>query len=338
MLMNTNIDVTGIVLETSRLILRPWKMEDLADFYEYAKDPKTGPMAGWTPHQSEQESLGILQRFVEGKKTFAIVYKENNKVIGSLGIEKYDEERMPKLKDLRCRELGFVLSRDYWGRKLMPEAVKKVIERLFMEIGLDAIMCGHYTFNSQSARVQEKCGFKFYSASTHYSLSEDKEIPTVENIIYFKDWVRDNVIFESKELDEDTIDQLIELSRIWEKEDITNGYRENTVEDLKTPLITASINGKIIGYAFGHFFKQEKKISYAKIGDDCFDIDEIYVLPRYRNLGIGERILKEIENMVKDKCDFITLGTSTKDYEKILDFYIKKSGMTFHSAHLYKKI
>ena len=50
------------------------------------------------------------------------------------------------------------------------------------------------------------------------------------------------------------------------------------------------------------------------------------------------KILEEIENMVKDKCDFITLGTSTKDYEKILGFYIKKSGMTFHSAHLYKKV
>ena len=336
--MNVNIDVSDVILETPRLILRPWKKEDLSDFYQYAKDPKVGPMAGWPPHQNPEVSQTILKRFIEEKKTFALVYKENDKVIGSLGIEKYDEERLPKLKDQRCRELGFVLGRDYWGRQLMPEAVLRVIQWLFMDIGLDAITCGHYTFNSQSARVQEKCGFKFYSASTHYSLSEDKEIPTVENIIYFKDWVRDNVAFESKELDEDTIDQLIGLSRIWEKEDITNGYRENTVEDLKTPLITASINGKIIGYAFGHFFEQEKKISYAKTGDKCFDIDEIYVLPHFRNLGIGERILEEIENMVKDKCDFITLGTSTKDYEKILGFYIKKNGMTFHSAHLYKKI
>ncbi len=44
----------------------------------------------------------------------------------------------------------------------MPEAVKCVINYLFDDCNLDFIICGHYLFNKQSQRVQEKCGFKAY--------------------------------------------------------------------------------------------------------------------------------------------------------------------------------
>ena len=82
--MNANIDITGVVLETERLILRPWTLEDLDDFYEYAKNPDVGPKAGWYPHKNKEESLEILNRFIDNKKTFCIVYKENNKAISKI--------------------------------------------------------------------------------------------------------------------------------------------------------------------------------------------------------------------------------------------------------------
>ena len=130
--MNAQFDITGITLETERLILRPWTYDDLDDFYEYASNPDVGPMAGWEPHKDKQASLEILKRFVEHKKTFAIVYKENMKAIGSLGIEFYElEDKLTEFKDLQGRSIGYVLSKDYWGRGLMPEAVKAVIDFLF---------------------------------------------------------------------------------------------------------------------------------------------------------------------------------------------------------------
>ena len=92
--MNVKIDITGLVLKTKRLTLRPFELNDLDDFYEYAKVDGVGQMAGWTPHKNKEESLEILNRFIEGKKTFAIVY--NNKVIGSLGIEMYPESELPE--------------------------------------------------------------------------------------------------------------------------------------------------------------------------------------------------------------------------------------------------
>ena len=155
--MNVEIDISNVTLKTKRLILRPWKLTDLDDFFEYASVDGVGQMAGWEPHKSKDESLEILNRFIEGKKTFALEY--NGKVIGSLGIERYPENVFKEYQDLKGREIGYVLSKDYWGQGLMPEAVKEVIRYCFEELNLDFLACGHFVSNNQSRRVQEKCGF-----------------------------------------------------------------------------------------------------------------------------------------------------------------------------------
>lgn len=161
--MNLEFKINGKILETDRLILRAFKLEDIDDFYEYASVPDVGEMAGWNHHKDKDESLIILSRFIESDKTFAILLKENKKVIGSLGVEKYnDEDKLEEFKDYKGREIGFVLSKDYWGKGIMKEAVDRVIEYLFDEIGLDFLICGHFEWNKQSRRVQEKCGFKPY--------------------------------------------------------------------------------------------------------------------------------------------------------------------------------
>lgn len=143
-------------LETERLILRPWKIEDVDDFYEYAKKTNVGPSAGWEPHKDKEVSLKILQSFIKKDEVRAIVYKENDKVIGSLGVHN-DKKR----EGIRAKMIGYVLSDTYLGRGLMPEAVKEVIKHLFEEENTDIISCYHYPFNIQSKRVIEKCGFKY---------------------------------------------------------------------------------------------------------------------------------------------------------------------------------
>ena len=161
--MNANIDISDVIIKTERLILRPWRESDLHDFFEYASVPGVGEAAGWSHHETKEESKTILDMFINEKKTFAIEY--NGKAIGSIGIEKYNEEIMPELDDNSGREIGFVLSKDHWGKGLMPEAVTAVIEWLFNEIGLDFIVCGHFPNNLRSKKAQEKCGFKPYKMS-----------------------------------------------------------------------------------------------------------------------------------------------------------------------------
>lgn len=174
--MNVPIDITEVVLKTERLILRPWKLSDLEDFYDYAKVKGVGEMAGWKPHESIEESREILEMFASDKKTFAVVY--NGKAIGSVGIEEYNEDKFPEFSELKCREIGYALSKDHWGKGLMPEAVLEVIRYLFEEVGLDLIVCGHFIWNTQSDRVQEKCGFRHYGFSkyeTRINTIEDSE-------------------------------------------------------------------------------------------------------------------------------------------------------------------
>ena len=85
--MNADFDITGIRLESERLILREFEPSDVDDLFEYASVPGVGEMAGWPHHPNIEESKYRVNKFISEKHTFAIVYRENNKVIGSLGIE-----------------------------------------------------------------------------------------------------------------------------------------------------------------------------------------------------------------------------------------------------------
>lgn len=155
--MNKPIDITGVEIRTERLLLRPFRESDLEDLYEYCKVDGVGQMAGWKPHESMAESREILNHFLEGKKTFALEHE--GKVIGSLGVEKYNEYFFPQLSPYQGRSIGYVLSKAYWGRGLMPEAVKAVKEWLFETQQLDFVNVGHFHWNKQSARVIQKSGF-----------------------------------------------------------------------------------------------------------------------------------------------------------------------------------
>lgn len=172
--MNAQIDISRIILKTDRLILRPWRQEDLDDFYEYASVDGVGQMAGWLPHESKEVTQTILDSFITHKKTFAL--ELDGKVIGSLGIENYKEDEFPELDKLRGRSIGYVLSKDFWGRGLMPEAVKAVQQYLFEDAGLDFLLVSHYVWNGQSRRVIQKSGFRYLKTitlNTRYDTVED---------------------------------------------------------------------------------------------------------------------------------------------------------------------
>ena len=180
--MNAEIDVTDVRIVTDRLILRPWTMADLNDFYEYARVEDVGQMAGWLPHKSIEESRQILSSFIEQKKTFALELRESGKVIGSLGVEELRPD--PVGEGRFGRELGYVLNKDYWGRGLMPEAVRAVISYCFSELGMDYLTCGHFLRNQRSRRVIEKAGFQYLRDGlyqTRYGTQEREALYILHN-------------------------------------------------------------------------------------------------------------------------------------------------------------
>lgn len=185
--MNAKIDISGVVLKSDRLVIRAWQASDLQDFYNYASVPGVGEMAGWKAHEDIAESKRILDKFIGDKSTLALEYQ--GKVIGSLGIDRYDEQQFPEFADLKARELGFVLAKEYWGQGLMPEAVNCVIDYLFTQVKLDLLLCGYFLPNKQSKRVQEKCHFQHYcdvDVKTSMGTSERTAI----NILTRETWAK----------------------------------------------------------------------------------------------------------------------------------------------------
>lgn len=182
--MDVKIDVTNIRLKTDRLILRPWTEDDLNDFYEYASVEGVGEMAGWRHHDSMETSQKVLQSFIVDKNVFAVVYKANGKVIGSVGLHESWADSIEEYSHLKIKEIGYALSKAYWGKGLMPEAVKKVAEFCFQQCELDAVTVGHFSDNIQSKRVIEKCGFQFVKQREYYAAQLDKSFLCMNYILY----------------------------------------------------------------------------------------------------------------------------------------------------------
>ena len=175
--MNAQINISNVILETDRLILRAWEITDLDDFFEYASVEGVGEKAGWEHHKSKDKSLEILKMFIEEKKVFAIVLKENQKVIGSIGIEELSEELDKDLDNLLGRELGYVLNKDYWNKGIMKEAVSKVVDYCFNTLKLNFLMASYFNHNIPSKKVLENLNFKFYKdiiIETRYNNIKEK--------------------------------------------------------------------------------------------------------------------------------------------------------------------
>lgn len=178
------MDITNTYLETQRLILRPFQETDAQDLYEYASIEGVGEAAGWKHHGSIEESQRILRKFIDGKNVFAVTLKQTGKVIGSLGIHASWTDSYDAYKHLNAKEIGYVLSKDYWGRGLMPEAVACAINFCFEKGGLDAVTCCHFVSNGQSRRVIEKSGFILKETGTFYAKQLGTTVDDLKYILY----------------------------------------------------------------------------------------------------------------------------------------------------------
>lgn len=165
-------------LETERLILRDWTIEDRFDLYDYAKSELVGPNAGWKPHESVEESIKIIEMFMAQGDVYAIELKAENKVIGGIGLHKrIPDESLSELKQL---EVGYVLNPNYWGQGIMPEAVAEVKKYAFETLDLDLLWCAHFDFNEKSKRVIEKTGFVYqFSKKKTLDLLDGREVTTL---------------------------------------------------------------------------------------------------------------------------------------------------------------
>jgi RimJ/RimL family protein N-acetyltransferase len=148
--------------QTKRLILRAWQESDAESLYKYAQNPNVGPIAGWQPHTSVENSLEIIKTVLSADETYAVVLKETGEAVGGAGIITSNSDfHSAEITKNEC-EIGYWIGEPFWGQGLIPEVVNELVRYAFENLRLTAVWCACFDGNEKSKRVQEKCGFVYH--------------------------------------------------------------------------------------------------------------------------------------------------------------------------------
>ncbi len=148
-----------MILKTHNLVLRPWMEDDAECLYHFAKNPNVGPIAGWPPHESVEDSLNIIKTIFSKKETYAIVYDDIP--VGCVGLLFHPDTN--HWWGEGAAEIGYWVGEQYQGRGYATEACEKLIKRAFDQLGVEEIYATYKKENSASKRVLEKLGFRYYA-------------------------------------------------------------------------------------------------------------------------------------------------------------------------------
>ncbi|HNW86664.1 MAG TPA: GNAT family protein [Candidatus Limiplasma sp.] len=141
-------------LQTERLVLRMFTPCDTVDVFAYAQSKVVGPMAGWQPHRSIEESRQVVEHFIHHGDVWAIVEKKSGRVIGSVGLHA-DLKREVE----NARMIGYALGEKYWGKGYATEAAAAVLRFAFEDLNCPVVSAYHFPGNRGSKHVIEKLGF-----------------------------------------------------------------------------------------------------------------------------------------------------------------------------------
>ena len=156
-------------IETERLILRTVTLDDAEAIFKWTSDPDVNKYMIYQLHTDIEITREWLKsRDVDGKDEFDLgfVLKETGELIGMGGIF-YKEE-------LNAWNLGYNLRKDYWGRGLVPEAIKAIIDYVDAKKGVNAIVGEFAKENTKSRRVMEKLGMTYWKDCVFTKLDGSK--------------------------------------------------------------------------------------------------------------------------------------------------------------------
>ena len=145
-------------MQTERLLLRRWEDADAEALFKYASDPDVGTRAGWPPHQSVEDSLTVIKDIFQKYPMWAIVLKDTNEPIGSIGYLTQAESNIP-IGENDC-EVGYWVAKPYWNKGICTEALRLLLDYCQNEKHFDNIWADYFTKNPASGRVMQKCGFE----------------------------------------------------------------------------------------------------------------------------------------------------------------------------------
>lgn len=325
-------------IETERLILRRYRTEDAADMYNnWASDTEVTKFLSWPTHTSVDLTKKILTQWVsyyEDGKTYnwGITLKGDDRVIGNIAVVERDERTC-------SYEIGYCLGKAYWGKGIMPEALRAVISYLFEgESDLMRIYATHDLRNMKSGRVMQKAGMHFDGILR----GSKKNIHGIHDTAYYSVLRSDLVTQEQYEAlfgemypkffeneyvrnipeDEVVSEQILRLQEFepdcYEKffrENVTFGYYNGDIEELRRAVAT------VVGH-WPQFFNENSRIYCGfvdgKVASFCLieDFGERVVngmkwkiggpgcvgtLKEFRNRGIGLSMIRNVTQILREE-------------------------------------
>ena len=155
-------------LETERLVLRPFKIEDAEDMFKnYCNSDEVCKYLPWDPHGNVENTKAYLNTFLDNYKNtenffrWAIVLKEINEVVGVIDYHQFDTDNN------NCA-IGYCLGKEFWNKGIMAEAGNAVVEFIFENTNTERLEGIHVVENIGSGRVMQKLGMKFEGISRRY--------------------------------------------------------------------------------------------------------------------------------------------------------------------------
>ena len=284
-------------IETKRLLLRPFQENDAEAFFACCQNPNLGNNAGWPPHRTLEESHRILHStFINQEGIWAMILKETQQLIGSVGIIPD-----PKRENPQVRMLGYWLDETYWGKGYMTESVQGVLKYGFEKLKLSLITATCYPHNKCSQKVLKKNGF-IYEGTLHQA-----EL-TYNGNIY------DHQCYYLPGISQPTPEDYEEILHVWETS-VRHTHDFLTEEDIQfyKPLmqehylpvvelfVIRNANGKIA--------------AFMGLSDEL--IEMLFVHPDEQGKGYGKRLIE----YARDKKQMDKVDVNEQN-EKALQFYL----------------
>ncbi|MDW7739320.1 MAG: GNAT family N-acetyltransferase [Bacillota bacterium] len=168
--------------------MRKLDISDAQDVFDYASDPKVSKYLTWDRHKSIDESIEYIRKALDRYEKdeageWAVILRDINKMIGAIGFVQLDPHNF-------CGTIGYVIGSKYWGKGLMTEAVRKLIDFAFSEMGLNRIEAYHAIDNEASGRVMQKAGMSFEGVLRQKMFAKEKFWDVREYAVIKDDWGR----------------------------------------------------------------------------------------------------------------------------------------------------
>lgn len=287
--------------ETERLILRPWDEADAESLYEYAKDDRVGPIAGWPPHTSVENSREVMKNVLSAPETYAVCLKEDNKAIGSIGlmIGKQSNLDLPENEG----EIGYWIGVPFWGQGLIPEATRELIRHAFADLHLETLWCGYFDGNEKSKRCQEKCGFTYHHTNEdiYWKLMDDIRTEHITRLTK-EEW---KASFTVRKLEEHETQEALSLAWKVFSEYESPDYSPEGTEEFRKCLQDEAY---LAGIEYCGAFDGGRLIGMVGIRKDKCHICFFFTDGKYHRLGIGTKLFERIKADSPGKT--ITLNSS----------------------------